>query len=109
MPDQDHHRAKTPHHEDGSGGPSDVAVLRSSVTAPRDGIMTDDVGMITGELELETRCADGEVTAWLRYAGADEWYRLSRADCHLYDGRDHAALHAVVATVLHCSTPRLSG
>ncbi|MGW5649431.1 hypothetical protein ACWEV3_19150 [Saccharopolyspora sp. NPDC003752] len=77
------------------------AVRRSEVTAPPGGVMTDEVGVITGDLELATECADGDVTVWIRYAGAAEWYRLSAADCHLHDPRDHEALHNALIAVLN--------
>ncbi|MDA3629860.1 hypothetical protein OU415_30830 [Saccharopolyspora sp. WRP15-2] len=77
------------------------AELRSSIAAPPGGVMTDEVGVITGDLELATTCADGAVEVWIRYAGADEWYRLSAADCRLHDPRDHEALHNALAAVLN--------
>ncbi|WP_433870627.1 hypothetical protein [Saccharopolyspora sp. CA-218241] len=76
-------------------------VLRSSLTAPPGGVRTDEVGVITGDLELATECEAGAVVVWLRYAGADEWYRISGADVELHDARDHAALHRALAAVLH--------
>ena len=85
------------------------STLRSTLTAPRDGIMTDEVGAVTGELELATECADGQVSVWLRYAGATEWYRISAADCQLHDARDHEAVHRSLAAVLHRPTAHLSG
>ncbi|GAA4610880.1 hypothetical protein [Saccharopolyspora hordei] len=75
--------------------------LRSSIAAPPGGVMTDEVGVITGDLELATTCRDGAVEVWIRYAGADEWYRISAADCRLHDPRDHEALHHAVTAVLH--------
>ncbi|GAB3287648.1 hypothetical protein [Parasphingorhabdus pacifica] len=89
--------------DDGGG------TLRSAVTAPPGGIMADEVGVITGELELATRYEDGDVTVWLRYAGALEWYRITAADCELYDERDHAALHSALVAVLHRPTAHLRG
>jgi hypothetical protein len=82
-------------------------VLRSALTAPPGGIMTDEVGVITGDLQLATQCDRGDVTVWVRYAGAAEWYRLSAADCHLHDPRDHRALHSALAAVLHRPTAHL--
>jgi hypothetical protein len=84
-------------------------VLYSVLTAPPGGVMTDEVGVITGELELATRCASGAVTVWVRYAGAAEWYRLSGADCHLHDARDHHPLHSALVAVLHRPTAHLRG
>lgn len=39
--------------------------------------MTDEVGTITGELELLTRPADGGIEARVRYAGARDLYTVS--------------------------------
>lgn len=49
--------------------------LRGTFTSTTGGVMTEEVGAITGELELLTRpTTDGGVEARVRYAGADEWY-----------------------------------
>ncbi|MFC7344664.1 hypothetical protein [Saccharopolyspora griseoalba] len=74
--------------------------LRTTVTAPPGGVLTDEVGVITGDLELATTCEDGAVRVAVRYAGANEWYRLSAADCALHDPRDHEPLHDALAAVL---------
>lgn len=86
-----------------------ATTLRSTLTAPRDGIMTDEVGAVTGELELATDCSGGDVTVRLRYSGATEWYRISAADCHVHDSRDHDAVHHALAAVLHRPTAHLAG
>ncbi|MEB3371110.1 hypothetical protein [Saccharopolyspora mangrovi] len=78
-----------------------MAELRTTLTAPPGGVMTDEVGVITGDLELATDCEDGAVRVWIRYDGAEEWYRLSAADCRLHDARDHEPLHASLAAVLN--------
>jgi hypothetical protein len=79
--------------------------LRSPFVAPPGGVMTDEVGVITGELELLTNYADdGAVTALVRYAGAEEWYHLRGASCRLHDARDHEALHQSLHGVLHRPT-----
>ncbi|RRO13212.1 hypothetical protein EIL87_26655 [Saccharopolyspora rhizosphaerae] len=75
--------------------------LRTTLTAPPGGVMTDEVGVITGDLELATACEDGAVQVWIRYAGANEWYRLSGADCHLHDPHDHEPLHTALAALLN--------
>jgi len=52
--------------------------LSSTLTAPPGGVMTGEVGVITGELELRTVCAD-----------------------QLHDPRDHQPLHTMLANVLN--------
>ena len=43
------------------------------------GVMTDEVGVITGELELQTRATpdDSGIEAMVRYAGAQDLYTVS--------------------------------
>lgn len=76
---------------------------RSPLVAPPGGVMTDEVGVITGELELCTTCAeDGSVTVLVRYAAALDWYAVTGTDgLRVHDRRDHAALHRLLVGVLH--------
>ena len=77
-------------------------VLSSVFTAPPGGVMTDEVGVITGELELRTRlAANGQIRVEVRYTGAEEWYRISAADVVLHDPADHRPVHQVLIGVLH--------
>jgi len=75
----------------------------SPVIAPPGGLMTDEVGVITGELELRTAChEDGSLTVLVRYAGALDWYAVTgTAGLRLHDPRDHETVHALLAGVLH--------
>ena len=71
-------------------------------TAGQGGVMTEEVGVVTGDLELRTVSGgDGVVTAKVRYAGAAEWYRVRGGSCKLADDRDHAAVHSLLAGVLN--------
>jgi hypothetical protein len=64
--------------------------------------MTEEVGVVTGDLELRTTLDKaGVVTAKVRYAGANEWYRVRGAGCKLVDERDHAAVHSLLLGVLN--------
>ena len=45
--------------------------------------------------------SSGVVTAKVRYAGAEEWYRVRGAACRLVDERDHAAVHSLLVGVLN--------
>ena len=46
--------------------------------------MTDEVGVITGDLTLRTELhADGWVKLYVQYREADEWYFLSEGLCEL--------------------------
>ncbi|MDT0319442.1 hypothetical protein [Streptomyces millisiae] len=78
----------------------------SVFTAPRGGVMTSEVGVITGELELHTGAADdGTLTLRVRYAGAAEWYTIDGGPYRLHDPRDHEVLHEVVVNLLHRPQP----
>lgn len=78
------------------------AELVSRLTAPPGGVMTEEVGVVTGDLEPRTRCRDdGATSVQVRYAGADEWYTLSGAGCRLHDPADAQVLHQTLAAVLH--------
>lgn len=73
----------------------------SLLTAPPGGVWTDDVGVITGALELRTGCADdGTVQVSVRYEDADEWYTVRGAACRLHDPADAEVLHSVLVGVL---------
>lgn len=48
--------------------------------AGRGGVMTDEVGVITGELDvITTPLPDGRATVLVRYADAEEWYTMTGA------------------------------
>ena len=51
--------------------------LISPFTSTTGGAMTDEVGAITGELELLTRRAGGQIEARVRYAGARDLYTVT--------------------------------
>jgi hypothetical protein len=75
-------------------------------TAPRGGVMTLEVGVVTGDLELHTSAADdGTLTMRIRYAGADEWYTVEGGPYRLHDPRDHEVLHEVLVRLLHRPQP----
>ncbi|CAL9435616.1 hypothetical protein SUDANB171_02133 [Streptomyces sp. enrichment culture] len=78
----------------------------STFKPPRGGVMTKEVGAITGELELHTRAdEDGVLTLRVRYAGANEWYTLEGAPYQLYDARDAGVLHDILVELLHRPQP----
>lgn len=58
------------------------------------GIMTDEVGVITGDVELESSLAGSdEAVARCRYDGANEWYVVSDASRVLGSGEDLQGFH----------------
>jgi hypothetical protein len=68
---------------------------RSDFVAKDGGVMTDEVGVVTGDLTLQTEVDDqGRVTQRVQYKDADEWYAISGALATLADGQTIDALHA---------------
>ncbi len=75
--------------------------LRSTFFSTAGGVMTEEAGAVTGELELSCRPgADGLHVAG-RYTGVDEWYTVSGGP-HQGRGEPRDALGQVVR---HLSTP----
>ncbi|WP_190822239.1 hypothetical protein [Saccharopolyspora pogona] len=76
--------------------------LTSIFTATPDGVLTNEVGVITGELELRTTCTDdGALRLAIRYVGATEWYTVRGENYRLHDPRDHEVVHRLLVNVLH--------
>ncbi|GAA1268915.1 hypothetical protein [Saccharothrix xinjiangensis] len=78
-----------------------MADRSSPFVAGPGGVMTDEVGVVTGDLELRTTLDDGVLRALVRYEGAEEWYAVTGASCRLADPRDHDAVHEVLLGVLN--------
>jgi hypothetical protein len=73
----------------------------TDITAGPGGVMTDDVGVITGELTLRTElAADGQLTLRVQYREADEWYAVTGGRAILSDAADLDAVHAVAVGLL---------
>src|SRR5690606_41826852 len=65
------------------------------------GVMTDEVGVVTGELTLRTeRFPDGEVVVRVQYRDAAEWYTVTGGRTRLVDPADPDAVHAVAGGLL---------
>ncbi|MCC9711716.1 hypothetical protein E4N62_44815 [Streptomyces sp. MNU76] len=70
--------------------------LVSNVSAGRGGAMTDEVGVITGDLTVATGLLpDGRAGITVQYTGAEEWYTLTGSPVPVPPG-GLAALHAEV-------------
>jgi hypothetical protein len=66
------------------------------------GVMTDEVGVVTGDLTLRTEVDDGlDVVLRVQYKDAAEWYTVTGARAHLIDARDVDAVHAIALGLLH--------
>ena len=50
---------------------------RPTFTSTAGGVMTEEVGAVTGDLELLCRPEAGGLHVLVRYAGTDDWYTVS--------------------------------
>jgi hypothetical protein len=68
-----------------------MRLMTKDIVAPPGGVMTDEVGVVTGDLTLEP-ILDGEsVRLRVQYKGADEWYKVTDAAIKVDPG-DEAAV-----------------
>ena len=66
------------------------------------GVMTDEVGVVTGDLTLRTDIDDkGDVTVLVQYKDAAEWYTVTGAKAHLSDPSDAEAVQKIVVGLLN--------
>jgi hypothetical protein len=66
------------------------------------GVMTDEVGVVTGDLTLRTELDDtGGVVIRVQYKDADEWYLVTGAKATLADPKDLDAVHDIAVALLN--------
>jgi len=65
------------------------------------GVMTDEVGVVTGELTLRSELADGSVVLRVQYKDAEEWYAVTGGTAALTDPADLEAVHAIAVGLLN--------
>ena len=69
---------------------------RTDFTAGPGGVMTDEVGVITGDLTLLTTVdSDGGVSQRVQYQQADEWYHVTGAATRLPAGSTIDEIHSM--------------
>jgi hypothetical protein len=74
----------------------------SDITAGPGGVMTDEVGVITGDLTLRTEVDEqGGLVIHAQYKDAAEWYTVTGGRAHLADPHDIEAVHTVVTGILN--------
>jgi hypothetical protein len=74
----------------------------TDIVARSGGVMTDEVGAVTGDLTLRTELADdGTVEQKVQYRGADEWYVVTGSRTSLADGRSLDEVHDEAVAALH--------
>ena len=72
----------------------------SDLVAGPGGVMTDEVGVITGELTLRSELDGDKLTLRVQYKEADEWYVVTGGKATLKDPADLDAVHQVVVAIL---------
>lgn len=77
-----------------------MAGKRSDLNAPG-GVMTDEVGVITGEVTLVSEVSGQDVTLTVQYKDAAEWYHVTGGKVKLADAADADALHDFAVALLH--------
>ena len=65
------------------------------------GVMTDEVGVITGDLTLRTDVDGNNVVVRVQYKDAAEWYTVTGGKAHLADKKDAEAVHQVAVGLLN--------
>jgi hypothetical protein len=79
-----------------------VEYRSSDITAGPGGVMTDEVGVVTGDLTVRTDLDDdGTATVRVQYRQADEWYAVTGGSVSLADPADLSAVHDLAVGLLH--------
>jgi hypothetical protein len=78
-----------------------MAEYSGNFTAGQGGVMTDEVGVITGDLTLRTEVGDGgKLVLRVQYLHADEWYTVTGGEATLREAADGEPVHQLVLGVL---------
>ncbi|RLV04629.1 hypothetical protein CTZ27_10455 [Streptomyces griseocarneus] len=74
--------------------------MRAEVVAGPGGVMTDEVGVVTGDLAVVTRPLPGDrASVAVQYVGAEEWYTLTGTPCPVPGGGLAAFHEALLARI----------
>jgi hypothetical protein len=65
------------------------------------GVMTDEAGVITGELTLRSELDGDKLTLRVQYKEADEWYVVTGGKGTLKDPADLETVHKIVVGILN--------
>ncbi|MEU8257835.1 hypothetical protein AB0C06_26615 [Micromonospora inaquosa] len=84
-----------------SGGAAGPQSRTTDIVPGPGGVMTDEVGVVTGDLTLRTEYADGKVTLRVQYKDADEWYVVTGTSVTLADAAGLDAVHGVAVGLLN--------
>jgi hypothetical protein len=75
--------------------------LSTDIKAGPGGVMTDEVGVVTGDLTLRTEVKDHDVTVQVQYKDAAEWYTVTGGKANLVDPKDAEAVHKIAVGLLN--------
>lgn len=81
------------------GDPADPMV--TDIIAGPGGVMTEEVGVITGDLTLRTERDSLSVVVRVQYKDAAEWYTVTGSRVDLVDPRDAATVHRLAVGLLN--------
>ena len=73
----------------------------TDITAGPGGIMTDEVGVVTGDLTLRSELRGGAYVLMVQYKGAAEWYHVTGTKIRLRTADGLDALHAQAVALLN--------
>ncbi|MGV9317263.1 hypothetical protein ACWDR0_34585 [Streptomyces sp. NPDC003691] len=65
----------------------------TGVYSGRGGVLTDEVGVLTGDLTVHTTWAGGEARVAVQYSGASDWFTLSGSPTPCLTEDDSRVLH----------------
>jgi hypothetical protein len=83
-----------------AGGTTGTSRSTDIVAGPG-GVMTDEVGVITGELTLRTEFDAGQVTVRVQYKDADEWYTVTGGQAPAPDSACLEPVHTLLTGILN--------
>ena len=80
---------------------ADDSARQSDLTAGPGGVMTDEVGVVTGDLTLRTELSGGNAILKIQYKDAAEWYAVTGGKAPLKDPADLDAVHSIALGLLN--------
>ena len=75
--------------------------LSTDIKAGPGGVMTNEVGVVTGDLTLRTEVKDHDITVKVQYKDADEWYTVTGGKTKVADPKDAEAVHTIAVALLN--------
>ena len=73
----------------------------ADIVAGPGGVMTDEAGVITGDLTLRTELSNGAALLRVQYKDAAEWYTVTGGKVALKDPKDLDAVHKIAVALLN--------